>query len=307
MFRRVFLVLVIASLVSSIPSCSRLDPLEETTWEAIGTWPSGLRKCLAVENGRWSWRWMGDGESGGTAQLIVADRSYHWRLDREPPPGTVRLVPVGSRWLSVAASDATSLATTPPLPRLKCDSEAYSDLVALLRALITPRFAGRVVHWPERPVPVRAPAASSGGLDLAACLREAVSIWNQDSPIFVWDDSATWGVRLAHYAGSTRSPTMQFQITRVDQAGRPLTARIAVGDDYDSDERRYAVRAMSHELAHAALLWGHSPDREHLLWGAAPPLRADPSDDERRAADLLHALPEGLDLNRYGRTNDPAR
>jgi hypothetical protein len=301
------LILAVAVLICAAQSCRRADPAEPAPWEAIGIWPPGLRQCLEIGDGRWSWNWRGPDRTRGEATLTVAGSRYRWRLDPPPPEGEIELICAVERWLSFRLTGTEQLTTMPPLPRLPCDSAAFDDLVAMLRALITPRFAGRVPHWPDWPIPVRAPEAASGGLDLAACLREAVTLWQEGASPFVWDDDASWGVRLAHYAGTSRSPPMQLQITRLDEAGRPLRARIAVGDDYSAGERTYAVRAMAHELAHAALLWGHSPDREHLLWGAAPPLRADPSADERRAVQLLHRLPEGLDLNRYGPAKESRR
>ena len=107
-------------------------------------------------------------------------------------------------------------------------------------------------------------------------------------------------MRLVHLAGRSLNPPLWAQITRLDSLGAPLRVHIVCGDNYD--DRRdsiYAVRGFVHELGHALFLWGHSPDRDHVLWGAAPPLRDTPSPDERKAALLWHGLPAGLDLNRY--------
>ena len=287
-------------------ACSRPDAPETDTWVAIGTWSVELRDWLQLDPGRWPWHWTDAGGNRGAAQLVLDQRSYRWRLDGVPAAGPLCLVAESSSWLPIRVDQREDLMSTPPLPRLKTDSGAFPDLVTMLRDLITPRFAGRVVHWPSWPVPVRAGVARSGSIDLSACLREAVTLWNEGAspPPFVWDETATWGVRLAHYAGSLRRPPLQLQITRSDTLDQPLRARIAVGDDYtEPHERIYAVRGLAHELGHALLLWGHSPDREHLLWGAAPPLRTSPSRDERRATELLRLLPVDLDLYRYGPAN----
>ena len=75
---------------------------------------------------------------------------------------------------------------------------------------------------------------------------------------------------------------------------------LVAGNNYDDlREPKYVVRGFVHELGHALFLWGHSPDRDHSLWGIGPPIVEQPSQDERKAARLLHGLPEGLDLSRY--------
>jgi hypothetical protein len=284
--------------------------------EIIGTWAPDLREWLKVNDGAWTWSWLAEDDHGqaasGTARLRALGDRYHWRL-AEPAAAALalarfRLTPQDSCWLPMQAPDLEALADMPPLPRLALDSAAYPDLVAMLRDLLTPLFGAVVVHWPAYPVPVRSPPAQSGEVDLAACLREAVAIWNagEPEPWFVWQPDAAWGVRLAHFSGSLRQPPLMIQLTRLDPEHRPLVMRIVAGDNYASAASRpYAVRAFAHELGHALCLWGHSPDREHLLWGAAPPLRDDPSPDERRAARLLRLLPAGLDLNRYGCETDP--
>jgi len=101
---------------------------------------------------------------------------------------------------------------------------------------------------------------------------------------------------------------MFARITRLDGEGRPLVVQIVVGDTYDeANERVYAVRGLVHELGHALFLWGHSRDRNHVLWGDAPPQVAAPSADERKAVHLWHGLPDGLDLKLYGRAAAPAQ
>ena len=271
-----------------------------------GQWAPALHRWLDPPDGAVPWRWASrTGADRGRAVLTIAGRAYRWDFPDPPPAGPLQLVPGSTGWLPVRVASPAELAAVPPLPEIPLRSPAYPDLVSMLHALLTPRFDGVVPHWPDRPVPVRAPAgAISGEVDLTACLREAVANWNATAaePFFIWDPKAAWGIRLAHYAGSLRSPPLQTQLIRRDAAGRPLHVRIAVGDDYHSAASRpHAVRGLAHELGHALLLWGHSPDRHHLLWGDAPPLRATPSPDERRAVRLRQRLPAGLDLGRYRR------
>lgn len=304
--------LVLAFLTGlSVLGCSShpVDPVA-TPWETFGTWPDGLKAQLGVRDGRWHWTWTDGAGTSGPADLVSTGERYRWRLVAAGGERPLELVPADPTWLAIRVETAVELAAAPPLPRLPVDSPAYPDLVAMLRDLLTPRFGGVVPRWHDRPVPVGSPPAQSGEIDLAACLREAVDIWNASEPetLFVWRPDADWGIHLAHYRGSSRRPPLATQLTRRDAAGRPLRLRITVGDDYQSAAvRPYLLRGLAHKLGHGLLLWGHTPDRGHLLWGEAPPLRADPSADERRAVRLLQCLPEGLDLARYGCDASPDR
>ncbi len=289
-----------------VPSLEPADVPVLPRFAVAGRWSPALHRWLGSPDGASSWRWVApSGPDRGQAVLEISGRTYRWHFAERPPAAALRLTPRNPGWLPLRVDRPQDLATVPPLPVIPIRSTAYADLVTMLRSLLTPRFGGVVPHWPARPVPVSAPSgAISGEVDLTACLREAVANWNATAitPFFTWDPKATWGIRLAHYAGSLRSPPLQTQLVRRDARGRPLHVRIAVGDDYDTaSSRPYAVRGLAHELGHALLLWGHTPDREHLLWGDAPPLRASPSSDERRAVRLRQLLPTGLDLGRYTR------
>ena len=171
-----------------------------------------------------------------------------------------------------------------------------------MQELTSPWFDQIITHWPEPMVPVRLGSAISGQVDLSACLQEAVAIWNGDRriPWFRIDEEAAWGIRLIHLPDVRLSPPLEIRITRLDERGNPLRMNILVGNNYEQlRDPKYVVRGFVHELGHALFLWGHSPDREHCLWGTAPPLVDHPAEDERKAARLLHGLPEGLDLSLY--------
>jgi hypothetical protein len=195
---------------------------------------------------------------------------------------------------------------------LPVTSPYYADLLHLVQELTTPWFAQEVTHWPQVPLPVRARAAVSGELDLTACLYEAVAIWNCSAPdsLFRWNPQAGWGVRLVHLAETYPSPPLATKMVRLDLNDRPLRVHILMGDNYDHErDRPYLVRGLVHELGHVLLLWGHSRDRNHILWGAAPPLVPGPATDELRALTLWNLLPEGLLLAGYTRSTelDPKR
>lgn len=290
--------------------CGRLDDRAAPPLSVSGALPTVPPSVAAWPPGRWAWSWTA-GATGpvGTAELLIApDRTggrWTWTPQGAAPPPGLSLLLVPARpdvWLPLQLPPDAAPGAWLPLPRLPVDSGHYDHLVALLVDLTTPRFAARVTHWPALPIPVRIGVARSGEVDLAACLRTALARWNegQAEPWFACSDSADWGVRLVHLAGRRLSPPLWAQITRLDSLGAPLRVHIVCGDNYD--DRRdsvYAVRGFVHELGHALFLWGHSPDRDHVLWAAAPPLRDTPSPDEEKAAQLWHGLPSGLDLNRY--------
>jgi hypothetical protein len=273
-----------------------------------GPLPPAHGRGLPWPAGAWSWTWRAaEGPACGEARLRVADGRWSWRLVPEPPDAPLVLAPPDTVWEPMTLPRAAAPGDWLPLPRLP--AAAGPGSVAELAALLTaPRFAGRTTHWPRLPVPVRTGRATAGDLDLSACLRTAMARWNAgaDPPWFAADDSAGWGVRLVHLAGRTLSPPFWAQITRLDSVGRPLGVSIVAGDNLAAArDSVYAVRAFVHELGHALFLWGHSPCREHVLWGAAPPIVGWPSPDERKAAQLVHGLPEGLDLSRYGSASGP--
>ena len=232
--------------------------------------------------------------------------SFPW-----PCPGdSLALIPADAQeWLGMTLvwPDSLDGGTLPghlllPLPRISLNSVEYADLVQFLAEMTRPRFNSIVTHWPGAPIPVRLAPAESGQLDLADCLTEAVGRWNagRRTPWFEIQDSPGWGVRLVHFQGTNLHPPMQARLTWPEEDAHPLLVQILVGDTYDvTRDRPYAVRAFVHELGHALFLWGHSRDRDHVLWASGPPLVDAPSLDERKAAQLWHGLPEGLDLGWY--------
>jgi hypothetical protein len=307
------------------PPTNPTDPAPENGpgyTSIAGELPPGL-----VDEGFWppgvsTWRWtagVGPGQEApdpgqGLALLELqpgppgpAPGGIRWVFDPPVPVTGAQLIlspRERTRWLSVRVNPALWQTTGAPLPlpRLPCLSDHYSDLVHFLKEMTSDYFESVVCHWPDRPIPVRVGQAVSGQVDLSACLLEAMAIWNQGQaqPWFIADETAVWGVRLVHFQGVIRRPPLLARITRLDDQGRPLRVNIIAGDNYDGPEDRpYAVRGLVHELGHALFLWGHSTDRDHVLWGAAPPLVGEPSPDERKAAQLWHGLPEGVDLSRY--------
>lgn len=325
--RRRFLACLLCGLI--LAGCDRsppLAPVEEPVLPAnrlivTARFTRPLATFVGLRDGLSSWTWRTSSTTPpdhGPAELAISDEVCTWTLLPAVTgmSGTIGSPPDSAASLLLAPDDTaswhimraswTDRVAQPwlPLRRQSVESTIYADLLPLLQELTTPRFDRIVVHWPDRPLPVRAPVAVSGDLDLTECLREAMDIWNegQGETLLRWDPQAAWGVRFVHLAGAILSPTFYAQATRLDDLGHPLVVQIRAGDNYrDRRYRRYVVRALAHELGHCLCLWGHTRDRMHLLWGAAPPIVSGPSNDERRALALWRLLPPGLDLSRYQR------
>jgi len=307
-------------LLAAVGACGRTPPAAPTVAPPLSAvvgvdYGDSLAAFLRLADGVSLWTWHGADAAGdsvcGAAELSVAGRFATWRLRGDgpaPPPGRLRLRPADPDawhhqsvpWPPAAPRDWL------PLPRQALDSAAYADLLDLLQRLTDARFRRRVTHWPAAPLPVVAAPTPCGELDLAECLAEAVALWNagEPRPPFAPQPQADWGVRLAYVPDPALAPRLALRVVACDSAGRPLRAEIVAGAGYaTASVRKYAVRGLLHELAHARLLWGHSEDRIHLLWKCGPIVDA-PSRDERRAARLWELLPEGLDLHAYARSTE---
>ncbi|MBU1675645.1 hypothetical protein KKA85_07665, partial [bacterium] len=257
-----------------------------------GTYPVELATFMDVGTGTFTWRWSPpDSRSSQPATLITDGRHWSWRLVADAVdaglPERICLAPdEPDIWHSFETrTDTLAPGAWFPLLRLTVRSPYYHDLLALLQELIAPRFDQRVCHWYRRPVPVGADPAVSGSVDLAACFHDAVAIWNAgaETALFAWIPDTALGTRLLHLPGQNLRPPMSASLVQRDEQGRALRLQIRVGDTYDDPvDELYARRGFVHELAHALLLWGHSLDREHILWRCGPIVDR-PSDDERRA------------------------
>ncbi len=300
---------LIALLTQSgaLTSCSD-TPLapspENTDWSYLA--PRIGSQPFPVPIGTWQWRVLRD-DSTRTTNIRLAtefhDGEFRWRWT---PALTVsehsrRLEPLAAGIFHRQTVPAGA-PVGPPLPIQLTDSIEYPHVLGLLQELTTPLFDQTVVHWPDLPIPVRTGGAVAGRTDLGACLIRAAEIWNEGAsePWFRIDEQAGWGVRLIHLPDLHLSPPLEIRLTRLTDSGGPMRMNLMAGNNYDDlRDPIYAVRGFVHELGHALLLWGHTRDRNHVLWGAAPPLVDAPSADERKAARLWHGLPEGLDLSLY--------
>ena len=273
-----------------------------------GGYPEALAGFLHPPAGDSIWTWTSAHSGSGQAVLTVRGRDWRWTLSDIGPAAandTLHLEPAAPEiWHGMnAAIDDSCVGGWTPLPREPVISAYYADLLDLLRRLTRERFDSIVSHWPENTVPVAADSAVSGAVDLRACLYEAVELWNSGEtlPFFRWEPHAAWGVKLSHRAGRNLQPPLGVRMLRLID-GDPLVMMLLAGDNYsDPWDRPYALRGMIHELAHTLCLWGHSEDRNHILWRCGPIVDR-PSADERRAAGLWRVLPDGFDLKRYTRS-----
>ncbi len=295
---------------------SAIAPTQKLKGEAL-YWPQSAEAFCRPHQWTWNVKTSALGstpiaETTGTAQLKWAAldkrqtniRPINWVFTPPLPLGAVvTLAPSDSnQWHTFRFNYFDAKSPVVPIIKRPVVSPYYKNLLDLARTLTQGHFAQVVKKWPSRPIPVRWSEEQSGEVDLSYCLQRAMEIWNQGtkSPWFIHDEDASWGVRLLHYGGAMLSPPLRTQLTKHDILGNPIRMNIAVGDNYTTfRDTTYVIRGMVHELAHCLLLWGHSVDRDHCLWGAAPPLVKRPSADERQAAYLLCGLPGELDLKDY--------
>ncbi len=311
--RHLLVVIVFFVLGCSEPN-NPLSPETPTSSSLVYSWKTNLVSNQGWQKGNWDWSYTCNDSLLGSAKLDLTPMmgshsgwEITWLFQPALPDSgdraTLLLNPDNDDfWHNLRWCGADSIGPL-PLPRQEVDSEMYSDLLELLQELTTPFFNQVVTHWPQYPIPVRLVPANNGPVDLAACLTEAAEIWNEGEtqPWFVMDSTAGWGVRLVHFPDREMHPPLAAQVTRLDNMGRPLRIHLLAGNNYNSvSARPYVVRGFVHELGHALFLWGHSQDRIHCLWGLAPPMVSEPSQDERKAARWWHGLPDGLDLSQYG-------
>ena len=159
-------ILTVVALAPLAGGCSHPDQPESRVQENVGIWPPELKRSLALNDGTWDWQWRQTDGRCGCCSLTLTGNVYCWQLSGDPGDTTLELTPCDTAWLAITLDAPGDLATTPPLPRMALISDAWPDLVSMLCALITPRFEAKVTHWPTTPVPVSAPDAVSGDVDL---------------------------------------------------------------------------------------------------------------------------------------------
>jgi len=256
-----------------------------------------------------SWYWENSGETH-YAELELSGNSYTWKLIEYGFPGndnsTITLQPENiDNWHRISTTHSKLVAgLSPPLPVLPIDSIEYNNLHHFLSEITTPRYNGIVTHWVGEPVPVQIDNFVSGFINLSDALFHAITIWNEafGYTIFEVDQYISWGVRLIYTPGM-QFPALYIRGVRQDDSGHPMLMHIHAGDNYSNNHTNIWInRAMVHELAHAACLWGHSRDRNHILWENGPIVDT-PSNDEIRAIKLWRSLPDGTSLLDYSLTD----
>jgi hypothetical protein len=278
-----------------------------------------LYDFLKPPEGVSTWRWTIRTPAGdlhrGIAVLVLESRCIRWTLldsrgdalQAPPDSGRLGLLPMNpAGWHDVRAPWPPAPREVPlPLPRIPVRSPMYADLLDLLQDLLQVRDRRCLRRWPALPVPVRAPAARSGEVDLQLCLRAAASLWNAGEPdsLFRWDPAAEWGVRLIFLPAETAPPPFTVKVVRLNGQGGPLRVHVLAGACFTRpDQQLEAVRELVRALGRALMMQGESRDPGHVL--AHDPGGLHPAADERNAARLLSRLPSGLDLCGYRR---PAR
>jgi hypothetical protein len=256
-----------------------------------------------------AWYWETT-ERAGTAELEVINSSYKWELSDYNPQSedncNIMLHPDDiNHWHSII-TDHTKLAKglSPPIPITPITSPEYNNIMDFLSEMTGPRYDRIVTHWVGEIIPVQVDSFETTTLNLSDALSHAVTVWNEifEYDIFDIGEYIPWGVRLIYRPGM-QTPPLYIRGIRQDNSGHPMLMHIIVGDNYNNSHSNIWInRAMVHELTHALCLWGHSKDREHILWENGPIVDV-PSNDEIIAIKLWIALPDGLNLNDYTTVN----
>ncbi|HET6349049.1 MAG TPA: hypothetical protein VFH88_08200 [Candidatus Krumholzibacteria bacterium] len=187
----------------------------------------------------------------------------------------------------------------PMIPFQDPQSDLYPSILALLvEAMFAPGSSHVVKHWPAYPVPVYIPDfVSSLGVDYHAFAVQAAERWNSrvGFPMFtpVAADPPV-GVLMEFLPRSTMGTVNGVTDYTSTADGHPLHDRIRIVDDITDTTKLYLI--VMHELGHTIRL-GHLP-AGFIMYGSQP-LPPDISDDEVSLVQLLLALPDGTDLQKY--------
>lgn len=302
---------LLLSLTLLLGSCHSIDPTvpSQAVLVTQHTIEPEFAMMLANYGNSSQWYWRNSGETG-SAELEISSNSYVWKLIEYNSHGndnsTIALQPEDIvNWHSISTTHTKLVdGLAPPLPVLPVDSTEYRNLHHFLVEMTTPRYSGIVTHWIGEPIPVQVDDFVSGFVNLSDALIHATTIWNEafGYTVFEVDQFIPWGVRLIYTPGM-QSPALYIRGIRQDDSGHPMLMHIHAGDNYSNNHTNIWInRAMVHELAHAACLWGHSRDRNHILWENGPIVDT-PSNDEIRAIKLWRAFPDGTSLWDYSSTD----
>ena len=303
--------LLLLSLILLLESCNSVNPIAppQAILVVQHTIEPEFAMLLANSGNFSSWCWEKSGETG-FAELELSSNSYSWKLNDYNSHGnyssTITLQPENTlNWHSISTThDKLVAGLASPLPVLQIDSTEYNNLHHFLTEMTYPRYSSVVTHWVGEPIPVQVDNFVSGSINLSDALFHATTIWNEafGFSVFEVNQFIPWGIRLIYTPGM-QSPPLYIRGVRQDNSGHPMLMHIHAGDNYSNNHSNIWInRAMVHELAHAACLWGHSRDRIHILWENGPIVDT-PSDDEIRAIRLWRALPDGTSLLDYSLTD----
>ncbi|MCP4145696.1 MAG: hypothetical protein GY752_10510 [bacterium] len=303
--------LLLFSLTLLLGSCHSIDSTapSHAVLVAQHTIEPEFAVLLASSGNSASWCWEKSGDTG-FAELELSSNSYSWKLNdynsHRKDSSIITLQPENTlTWHCLTTTHAKLVAgLAPPLPVLQIDSTEYTNLHHFLVEMTSPRYNSVVTHWVGEPIPVQVDNFVSGFINLSDALSHATNIWNEafGYTVFEVNQFIPWGVRLIYTPGM-QSPPLYIRGVRLDDSGHPMLMHIHAGDNYSNNHTNIWInRAMVHELAHAACLWGHSRDRNHILWENGPIVDT-PSDDEIRAIRLWRAMPDGTSLLDYSLTD----
>jgi hypothetical protein len=181
------------------------------------------------------------------------------------------------------------------------DNAPYASVFEVLMAgVISP---DRILKkWRTLPVPWYAPAfVNAYGLDYYDLATRAAARWNEATGLALFvpaGSSPATGVTMAFLPPVSMGG--QNGVTQYDNdaQGYPRLDSIRIVDTFVDEQKLYNI--MLHEFGHTVRL-GHLDGPAFIMY-AGQPLPNDISNDEVRAVQLMHALPNEIDLRVYDMT-----
>jgi len=187
----------------------------------------------------------------------------------------------------------------PMIPFQDPASDLYASILALLKdAIFSPGGERVIKRWDNYPVSFYArDFVNANGLDYRDLLQQAADRWNTRLGFQMFAPAGVdppTGILVEFLPRSTMGSVNGVTEYSPDVDGYPVHDRIRIVDDLADGPRLYSI--FMHELGHTIPLV-HLP-AGFIMYGSQP-LPDDITDDEVTMVQLLLALPNGTNLDRY--------
>lgn len=173
-----------------------------------------------------------------------------------------------------------------------------NTLQVVLDALVTAGGGSVLKRWHSYPIPWRAPEfVNVHGLDYTDLTRQAAAQWNTRTGLEIFVEVPAIpaaGIEMRYLSRASMGIQNGFTEHKNDADDYPAGEIIRIVDDFSDGAKLYTI--LMHEFGHTIRL-GHLP-AGFIMFGGQP-LPADITDDEVRAVQMMLAIPNGTNLDRY--------